>query len=241
MKSGFLVACTLVILAMTVFFATASRAAANPLTGDYFGTASIDSPAGLGNIDLAFHLELDAAGNMIPDSYVMLDKTVLFPVVAPKVNSQDVGPRVSGTFAANQFSLTTQLFPTILHDIDDNKTITHQVSLTSTAITEGGNSITGTYSEIMTGYFVNPINVVGTFTLVHPVSVTSGFPVCQDYLAPRGELTLDEIRAGGKDSKVVEFEDLSCAMKYQQNPGLGLTVSDATMAAAIKEYEGHLQ
>ena len=241
MKRRLCIAVAFGVLAIALLFCSIKRAEANPLSGDYFGTAAIDSPAGLGNIDLAFRLTLDGSGNIIVDSYILLDKTVLFPVVAPQVNSVDVGPRVTGQVTAAQFSLTTQSFSTKLFaGSASEKVVTHQIALNSTTIAEGGNSITGTYTETLTGYFADPTLVTGTFVLVRPVAVTTGYPVCQDSMAPFGVLTIEEIRAGGKDPGVVEFEDITAAMRYYRGLASGLTVSKATMEQAILEYHQYV-
>ena len=51
----------------------------------YYGTASTTSAANLGVIDLAFTLEVSGTAIQPATSYVMLDKTLLFPVVLPKL------------------------------------------------------------------------------------------------------------------------------------------------------------
>jgi len=107
----------------------------NPLSGNYYGTATIVSPAMLGTIDLAFYLDVgpDAAGTTIQHntSYVILDKTLLFPPQNPPqqvcetnrictgspavcnnvTTCTEVGPWVSGTVkttAPPAFTLTVR-------------------------------------------------------------------------------------------------------------------------------------
>lgn len=220
-----------------------ASAAANPLAGEYFGAATIESPAGLGSVDLAFHLELDAAGNIIADSYIMLDKTLLFPKVAPQVGGIDVGPRVSGKLTLTSgLDLTSDDFTTkIFAGTASEKTVTRQITLDGSTVSEGGNSVSGAYTETMTGYLPETITVAGTFVLVRPVAITEGMAVCQDTLEPFWELTLDEIKAGGKDPAVVEFEDLSCAMYHKRNGSSGLSVSDQVMTDVIINYKNSLQ
>jgi hypothetical protein len=93
----------------------------------------------------------------------------------------------------------------------------------------------------MTGYLPQPFQITGTFVLVRPFPIAQGLPCCQDTVAPKGELTLPEIRAGGKDASAVEFEDIDCAMQYYRDPQSGLTVSKTTMKDAIAEYDQNLK
>jgi len=211
----------------------ASWASANPLSGDFYGSVSVDSPSGVGDIDLAFHLELDSSGNILPAaSYILLEKTVLFPR-AGAVDEKDVGPFVeSGHLTGSSFLLITQSFTTTA----TRRTVTRQLALTDAAVIQQGNSVTGTYTETMSGYLPGPTKIVGTFVLVRPVPVTEGLPCCVD-LDKSGDLSIEEIRAGGKDPTVVEFEDVGCAMRYYRGLAKGPTISQSTMEKAIDEYE----
>lgn len=226
-----------VIILVPCYFALADD---NPITGNYFGAATIDSPAGLSNIDLAFHLEFDAGGNIDPgQSYILLDKTILFPKVG-QIGGQDVGPAMeSGYFHNPEFHLISQTFTNEVN----NRTVTRRITMDGNATSALGNTISGIYTETMNGYLPDVINVMGTFVLFRPVSMTQQPLGCKylDTLEPIGELTLLEIQSGGTNPYAVEFEDLSCAMYYHQHPELGIMVSDSTMSQAIIAYKVYLE
>ena len=75
-KCGYIMAITAIIIMLAGYLPAASLD--NPLTGDYFGSVAVNSPSGLGNIDLAFHLlvatggAIEAASSYIPVSYTHL-------------------------------------------------------------------------------------------------------------------------------------------------------------------------
>ena len=78
------------------FLSSTAHAQTSPLTGEYYGTATITSPAALGTIDLAFNLEVGGGGAVnAATSYIIVDKTLLFPVVAPTVNGAEIDITVS--------------------------------------------------------------------------------------------------------------------------------------------------
>ena len=228
-------------LAVVFVFAVACRAKAesNPLSGNYFGAATIDSPEGLGNVDLAFHLDFDATGNVVPaSSYIILDKTILFPKTG-QVGEEDVGPFMeSGYFQNPAFQLVSQSFTNEVN----GRSVNRKIRLEGNAANVLGNTISGTYTETMTGYLPNAIQVTGSFVLFRPAPMTKEPLGCQylDTTEPIGELTLEEIRAGGIDPNVVEFEDLSCAMYYHQNPGEGISVNETTIRDAVLDYKAYL-
>ncbi|MGD9974182.1 MAG: hypothetical protein AB7S77_14065 [Desulfatirhabdiaceae bacterium] len=210
------------------------------LTGDYFGSVAVSSPAGLGNIDLAFHLEFSSGSTIDPDhSYIILDKTILFPN-SGQVDGKDVGPLIQSgsTFNGLVLNLITRDFTSTVSE----KQTTRKLTLTGTSANVSGNSITGTYVETITGYLPKPMTVTGSFVLVRPVSITSGAHACQnlDLTNPIGELTLDEIKAGGNDPDRVEFEDISCALYFYHHPADGPSVSEATIGDAIADYKSFL-
>lgn len=235
-----------VIVAFTaVLFLSAGMAKAqvSPLTGDYFGSVAVTSPAGMGNIDIAFHLEVLTGGAIdYTKSYIILNKTLLFPKPATQVNGMDVGPMVQSgsTFTGTVMNLRVSPFTSTAN----GKTVTRTLTLTGTSPSVSGSMVTGTYTEVMTGYLPEPLRVTGDFTLVRPISIKPGAYACKALdLEPAsvGVLTLNEIKAGGTTPDWVEFDDLSCAMYFYNNPGNGLTVTAATIESALANYKLFLQ
>jgi len=216
------------------------RADSNILSGDYYGSVAVTSPAGLGNIDLAFHLEILSGGVINSDrSYIILEKTILFPQYG-KVDGKDVGPMIQAgsTFNGLVFNLITHDF----HSMVSGRETTRRLVLTGVSANPTGNSITGTYVETISGYLHKPLTVTGNFVLVRPVTTTPGVYACQnlDLLDPIGELTLNEIQAGSMDPYRVEFEDISCALFFYHHPDKGLIVSNKTLNEAISDYKSFL-
>lgn len=209
----------------------------NPLTGDYFGSVSVSSPPGLGNIDLAFHLDVGTGGVInAAGSYILLEKTILFPKSAAQINNKDVGPMVlSGSFTSSAFNLTTQPFTSTVND----RTVTRQIVLNNATVTNSGNSIAGTYTETMTGYLSQPMKTIGSFVLVRPVAISTTNACCADNMPKDGVLSIEEIMAGGKNPTAVEFEDVSCAMYHYRNH-IAPTVSETVMQQAITRYQEYL-
>ncbi|RLC20787.1 MAG: hypothetical protein DRI57_03925 [Deltaproteobacteria bacterium] len=184
---------TILTYAVLSFFVSCLSAFAQ--RDDYYGSASIDSPAGLGNIDLAFHLETDDGGNIIStNSYIILEKTILFPKADNQVDGKDVGPKIQKG-ELFPFYLETKSFTTTVTE----KEVTRKIILDGTNSTEI-DSITGTYTETISGYLPAPVTVRGTFVLVRPAQEAFH---CQylDTLEPTDELTIEEIRAGGSDPR----------------------------------------
>ena len=232
----------LLIGLLLIFLATVPSisdvfAAINPLSGDYYGSVTVDSPSGMGNIDLAFHLEVKTDGTInTSKSYIILDKTVLFPKVGNKVGGKDAGPRVkSGKLTPTAFSLTTESFYTTVAE----RKVTRGIALKNGKPSQGNTTLAGTYVETLTGVYPKPMQITGRVTLVRPIPATEGLVCCED-LDKSGDLSLAVIRAGGKEAYTVEFEDVSCAMSYYRGLRNGKTVSPATMAAAIDEYRKYL-
>lgn len=190
--------------------------------GNYYGTATITSPASLGTIDLAFNLDVSGTSILHDTSYIMLEKTLLFPAMLPQVGGKDVGPRVSGTASTTSFSLATDNFTNVV----SGKTVTRKVTLDSATVTNDGASITGTYTETISGLTPEVITVIGSFIIVKPTvpTVTSSI---KD-LNGDGWLDLSEIRAGGKDANVLEFSDVSYAIHLYYNPLPSLKVGSPT-------------
>jgi hypothetical protein len=224
----------------------------SPLTGTYYGTANATivydntDPANpkfnsLGTIDLAVYLDVIGSDIQPATSYIVLDKTLLFPAVPPQIGGKDVGPRVNGSLSPSGFKLTTVNLslppaPDGFTSVVSGVTVTRKVTLTGTAITNDGNSITGTYTETINGLTPETITVTGFFLLVKPTVPTVTVTVKdQD---GDGWLSLAEIRAGGKDPNVIEFSDLSYALHLYNNPLPSLKVGstvDPTGQQSIKD------
>ena len=196
----------------------------------YYGMASITSPANLGVIDLAFTLDVSGTAIQPATSYIMLDKTLLFPKVNPQVCTTvksvttciEAGPRVSGSVSPTSFSLTTANL-TQPPDCTDcfisevsKRTVLRKVELISTAVTNGGNSLTGNYTETITGLTPKPVVVSGMFFLVRPTVQT----IVVDMKDQNGDgcIDLNEIRASGASSEVLEFSDMSQALHLYYHP-----------------------
>lgn len=211
---------TLLLCCSLALGATARAEPNNPLTGDWFGTATITSPADIGVVDLAFHLDVTGSAIQPTTSYIDLDHTLLFPPVAPKVNGQDVGPRVSGTLSTGAFSLSTAAFQSTVAD----RTVKRQVQLSNARITNAGASITGTYTETVSGLGPDPIRITGTFVLARPMPTTADDPSDR---SGDGCLDLADIKAGGQDPDRIEFSDLSAALHLYRNPETSLRVGAA--------------
>jgi hypothetical protein len=139
-------------------------------TGEYYGSVAINSPTGMGNIDLAFHLEInDLTGAIDPAlSYVILEKTVLFPKTG-QIGGKDVGPMVqTGHLTATNFYLEIQAVPGTI----SQKAVSRKLILDGAPQTADGNTIIGTYTETVSGYMKENIIISGDFILSRPVSVS---------------------------------------------------------------------
>jgi hypothetical protein len=191
----------------------------NPLTGFYYGTATIGQPASLGTIDLAFYLDVTGSAIQKATSYIDLDKTLLFPAVAPKIGGKDVGPRVSGTLSQTAFSLTSDSFPAQV----SGKNVSRRLQMVNATVRDGGASISGTFTETVTGLTKDTLTISGPFVLVKPMPVTSSSGMDRNV---DGCLDLSEIRAGGSDPNRIEFADLSAAMNLFNNPKDNLRLGD---------------
>lgn len=215
---------------------------ANPLTGSWYGTATITAPAEMGVVDLAFHLDVDGSEVDRDKSHVDLDKTLLFPVVAPQVDGQDVGPRVGGTLSATAFSLTSDDFPATVAE----RAVTRRIQLDGTEIGSGGTAVSGTYTETVTGLTKDPVVMTGPFMLAKPTAMRADGVDDRD---GDGCVTLDEIRAGGLNPTVIELGDISTALAIYNgaSPSLRIgrlpdcTEAAAEMQQALAEYYGTRQ
>jgi hypothetical protein len=213
----------------------------NPLTGFYYGTAAINQPASLGNVDLAFYLDVTGSVIQPATSYIDLDQTLLFPAVDPKLDGKAVGPRVSGTLSVGGFSLDSQAFP----GSAGGRAVTRRIRLDNARVGSGGAALSGDYTETVEGMTPVPVVISGQFQLMKPVAanLASGQDGNGD-----GCLSLAEIRAGGSDPDAIEFADVSAAMHLYRNPTASLKLGDppgpdcangeATLQDAMKALYG---
>ena len=206
-------------LALWLFYASALADVNNSLTGYYYGTATINSPANLGIVDLAFYFDVTGSAMQQTSSYIDLDKTLLFPEVAPPINGKAVGPRVSGSLSASGFSLDSQTFTSE----SGGKTVTRRIKLDNATVGSGGAAIAGNYTETVEGMMPEALVISGTFRLMKPLAtiLASGQDGNGD-----GCLSLSEIRAGGADPDTVEFSDVSAAMNLYNHPVANLKLGD---------------
>ncbi|WP_295582001.1 hypothetical protein [uncultured Lamprocystis sp.] len=217
---------------------------ANPLTGFYYGTANIAQPASIGTVDLAFYLDVTGTAIQKATSFVDLDKTLLFPAVPPTipaVNGKAVGPRVSGYLSQTDFTLTSHdPFQTQV----SGKTVTRRLSLGTATVRDGGASLSGTYTETVTGLTANTLTITGPFLLVKPMPVTTASGADRN---SDGCLDLNEIRAGGSDPTAIEFSDLSAALnlfhgsnpnlRVGDPPGPNCTNAEQRLQEALRAYQ----
>lgn len=228
-------------LGLWLLSAVALADAANPLTGFYYGTAAISQPASLGTVDLAFYLDVTGSTIQQATSYIDLDKTLLFPTVAPQIGGKDVGPRVTGSLSSGAFGLTSLAFPSTV----SGKSVTRRILLNTAMVSSGGTAISGKYVETVDGLTPTRMVIQGTFQLRKPVAtaLASGQDGNGD-----GCLDLNEIRAGGSDPNVVEFSDVSAAMSLYRSPTAALKVGAppgpdcangaGTVQKAVEEFHG---
>lgn len=207
----------------------------NPLTGMYYGTAYITSPAELGTIDLAFYLDVALNGTAIlgETSYIDLEKTLVFPKVGDLVGGREAGPRVTGIHNLTSFHLET---PEWFFSRIGDKNVGRRISLTADTIENGGNTLSGTYTETIKdmGPDEDPVVVTGAFMLVKP---TVAAPSILKDADSSGCLDLNEVMAAGLDTNAMEYSDVSAALHLHNNPSLSPNIcSEAEMAKIIEEY-----
>jgi hypothetical protein len=183
----------------------------NPLTGTFYGTAHITEPATIATIDLVLYLDINGTTTQHDTSYIDVEKTLVFPVVAPQIDGKDVGPRVSGNLGISAFSLQSDEFDSTVGEIS----VTRQILLTGTKVENAGNSLSGTYTETVAGMGPDDITISGLFLLVKPAAMSGA-----DIVDLNGDdcLDADEIRVGGSDSAVVEYGDVSQALHLYNHP-----------------------
>jgi hypothetical protein len=207
----------LILLVIILFFCaipvSESTETKNPLNGTFYGTAHITEPSTIATIDLVLYL--DIAGTTIQHytSYIDVEKTLVFPVVDPQIDGKDVGPRVSGTLSINAFNLQSDVFTSEVGEV----TVTRQITLAGTKVENAGNSLSGTYTETMSGMGPEDVTIFGMFLLVKPTVVSGA-----DMMDLNGDncLDVDEIRAGGNDPAVVEYGDVSAALHLYNHPSI---------------------
>jgi len=200
---------------------------ADPWT--YYGTATITSPANLGVIDLAFTLDVSGTTIQHDTSYIMTDKTLLFPELWGK----GIGPKVKSGSSLSQsaFDLTTDDFTSTV----SGRTVTRNVRLVGTAVSNGGATLTGNYTETITGLTPQPVTVTGTFILVKPTVQTIVVDL-KDQNSD-GCIDLNEIRAAGANSENIEFSDMSQALHLWNNPQTNLKIcNEQVIKDALNEF-----
>lgn len=214
--------------------------ATNPRTGFYYGTATVEQPASLGTIDLAFYLDVTGSAIQAAGSYVDVAQTLLFPAIAPQIGGKDVGPRVSGTLGPAVFTLTSNAFQSTV----GGKPVTRRVVLDNATVGNGGALLSGRYTETVDGLTAAGLVISGTFVLAKPLPVTASN--AQDRNGD-GCLSLDEVRAGGSDPSTIEFSDLSAALNlfrqptatlhFGDPPGPNCANGEQRIQEALREYQ----
>ena len=232
-RSTLLGRATLLILTLAALQVMADTT--NPLTGTYYGTAVITSPANLGTVDLAYYLDVTETAVQHATSYTILEKTLLFPSVT-QVGGKDVGPLVNGAVSATGFSLTVDRFSNNVA----NKTVFRDIALTNGVVWGGGESIGGDYTEIITGMDKNPITLTGKFVLLKPGIKSTQTSQFVD-MDKDGCFNLDEIKAGGSDPLVVEYSDISYALYLYNNSGVKPNICDTAKDPKAKTINDALQ
>lgn len=200
----------------------------------YYGIATITSPMDMAEIDLAFELDVYGTSILNDTSYILLDKTMLYPAVPPQINGIDVGPRVTGFLSATAFNLVTDDFSSKVSDV----VVTRQIILDQATVTNEGNSITGKYTESVSGLLPYGQDVVirGDFILMRPTVPAESIIEDSD---KNGCLDLAEIRAGGSDPKAMEFGDASAALTIYNSGGAKGTIcspADQNTRDAVQEF-----
>jgi hypothetical protein len=116
-----------------------------------------------------------------------------------------------------------------------NVTVLRKVTLTATAVANGGNTLTGNYIETITGLTPQPVIVNGTFILVKPTVQT--IVVELKDLNSDGCIDLNEIRSAGTNVNVIEFNDISQALHLNYNPQSNLRIcNEQVIKDALNEF-----
>ncbi len=137
--------------------------------------------------------------------------SAVFPKVDPQIDGVDAGPRVSGTLSATEFNLQSDDFTSDMGET----TVTRSITLTGMTIENGGNSLSGTYTETISGAGPDDVTISGTFILAKPSVLAEG-----EIIDSNGDGCIDEseISAGGTDASIVEYSDVSAALHLYNNP-----------------------
>ncbi|MCI5163246.1 MAG: hypothetical protein D3917_14750, partial [Candidatus Electrothrix sp. AX5] len=135
------------ILFLTIILILSTNIGQAGTLSTFYGTATITVPADLPSVDLALQLDLNGTAVLHDTSYIILEKTMLFPVIPPLVDAQEVGPRLEGTVGPDTFQLRTTPFS----DQAGGKTVNRQIFFNNAVVGNQGNSITGEYNETVTG------------------------------------------------------------------------------------------
>lgn len=232
-KSKYIILLTHAILCLDAVPAFADTA--NPLSGTYYGNVWIDTPTALGVVDLALTLDVTGSSIQHDTSYIALENTLIYPPVAPTVPTVDgkykeVGPRMTGTASSSNFSIAIDR---ITHTLSQNAiykggaglsdaVVFRDITLVSTKVTDGGASVAGDYTEVVSGMDKTPVTFRGKFFLVKP-SASSGIKPNQD-----GCIGLSEIKAGGSDPATVEYVDISQALHLYNNSSITPNICNST-------------
>ena len=128
--------------------------------------AQLAELADYGSVDLGILLQKDASQTNGAIGYVNLDPTMIFTaehsIDATLLNAtttEQVGPAVSGTFDGTALDIVSER---VSHVMADGKQVERQFSLTGTGTADG---MTGEYRETLWGYTVQPLTIVGEFTV----------------------------------------------------------------------------
>jgi hypothetical protein len=248
-----------ILLILILAVLPAHAISTNPLTGTYFGTAVISAPVKVETtIDLAFYLDVTGTAIQKETSYIVLDKTLIYPEQgkiltrngAPELNNGStvactadassqvkctvIGPQVSGTLSPTSFQLSTvAAFTSPFGD----KTATRSIVLKNTTVANAGTLLTGDYEETVSGLGPNDITITGTFTIGKPSTVVSELAITDTN--QNGCIDFADIKAGGSDPNVVEFSDISQALHLYTNSTLTPTIcspKDQVINQALTDY-----
>lgn len=141
----------------TAFSAQAVGQALTPsavLSGTYQGTVAITVPIQLGVLDFAF--ELRDEGALLAGS-VNRSQTLVY----------DDEPALSGVVETSVTTPTFQLTSEVFDDVVSGRHVERQFTLVGELL-EGGEVLQGVYSEVMTGFTPQPLNMEGLFMVTRP-------------------------------------------------------------------------
>ncbi len=128
--------------------------------------AQLAELADYGSVDLGILLQKDASRPNGAIGYVNLDPTMIFTAehsidatLISATTTEQVGPAVSGTYDGTALDIVSER---IAHTMTDGRQIERQFSLTGIGTADG---MTGEYRETLWGYTVQPLTIVGEFTV----------------------------------------------------------------------------